>query len=891
MKKLLSVLLCLIILVSSCQLVAFADDINPESKAAPVEAGLLGYLQIMEESSAIGYWDETVTRAQFATYLYNIAKNEATLSVDSYYTDVAKDSELEKAVNHLVKIGVLSVGANRLFRPDDVVSFGEACKMLVVLAGYETYANAMGAYPGGYITTAHKLDITLGINSNVDLDRYSAAVMIYNTLHAGVFDIGSITEEGPVFTDKGTETVIEKFYGIYIIEGVVTKKNGADIYSSERAEEGVIAFDSTEFEDLIQDKMYLGYEVKAFVKDNDPKRDSVVYAQPIEGNNVLKIDARDLIKITPTEVKYFDEKGDVETEKLYDASFVKNGSVILDEDEIEKETNITKGFVTLVANKGKSSYNAVLITEYENIIVGLVESSGMKVYDKLDPSISVHLDDKKLAKVDIMMNGKKSNFYYITENDLLSVVRSADGEYVTAIIATDVVKGTVESYETEKEPCITINGVEYRLDATLAKRIAAGTSILGDYVEVLLDATGEVAHIRTSQKEKSQLGYVYDYDEIGTGFTTGAAIAMYTFDNEHKIFNIAEKVSVNGGKKTTNFREVFAALESIDNKGSVKPQIIRYTLNAKGEISGIFTADHSINMSQANYISKVLEEGTYTYRSNLIYPITAICTETKIIQVPTDDFIYSGKDSSGYFKVIDKSSFKSTSSYTFEAYNLSPGSHYTDVVVYKTKRQEKALSSDKMAIVRRVSKTMDANGEETASLEVFANGQGIRVIARPDCIYQDENEGSLKAEAFKEGDFIRYSADAYGNIAFVKRVISPENFTKGDTLVGMIGAYDSKDRITVNYAADKYEGNEMDNGGILSLISFAKEWGGDITLRLPYSRLKPAVIYDGTRREGDRIYLGNIDNIITYRGTDGVDASIVVTSAETGSIKTFYVIN
>ena len=77
----------------------------------------------------------------------------------------------------------------------------------------------------------------------------------------------------------------------------------------------------------------------------------------------------------------------------------------------------------------------------------------------------------------------------------------------------------------------------------------------------------------------------------------------------------------------------------------------------------------------------------------------------------------------------------------------------------------------------------------------------------------------------------------------------------------------------------------------LSLLSLGEGFNDEISFRLPYSRLKKVIVYDSNRKKGEKVYIGTIDNIITYNGTGGIDASVIITHANIGTIKNVYIVN
>ena len=186
----------------------------------------------------------------------------------------------------------------------------------------------------------------------------------------------------------------------------------------------------------------------------------------------MRIKAEDLNSVSLDAVNYIDEKGREKTAKLKNAAFIKNGQLLAY--DIPAKAKIKKGYLTLIANEGSSSYNVVLITEYEVIVVGLLESTYKRIYDKYDPSKYISLNEEKVPDAEIYLKDRRANFMHIKDDDVLSVLRSEDGENIKVYISTDIVSGKVESLETGEESTLVIDGKTYDIDEALAKRIAAG---------------------------------------------------------------------------------------------------------------------------------------------------------------------------------------------------------------------------------------------------------------------------------------------------------------------------------------------------------------------------------------------------------------------------------
>ena len=253
MKKISAIILCICLLTSSVTAAVFAQDEN-----IPNGAYLLQYLKIMNFADTQNYWSENITRAEFSQAVYNIAKSaDKAKSGNAYYTDIKENEPLFEAVGFLAETGILTVSDDRKFNPDSHVTYDEAVKMLVTLAGYTPYAMSKGAYPTGYIMTAQNLKITNGLTLGGNLDRAAAATLIYNTLSVKMYDVDFIKNGAVNYTFSDTETVLERYFDIYAVEGVVTKQNMTAISSENGDVPGVIAIDGYEYTDKTENQNLL----------------------------------------------------------------------------------------------------------------------------------------------------------------------------------------------------------------------------------------------------------------------------------------------------------------------------------------------------------------------------------------------------------------------------------------------------------------------------------------------------------------------------------------------------------------------------------------------------------------------------------------------------------
>ena len=899
MKRIINILLCLAIAISSCSMVILADETAevPAETAtvyAPEEAELVTSLGIMSVPNKADFWTTCVTRGEFAQYVYNIVKSMDVQAKETYYKDVESGSNLDIALNYLVKTGVLSVGENRLYRPDDYITFSEAYKMLVVITGYEPYAQANGGYPIGYLDAARHLNISTGVVHADFVDNTSAAKLIYNTLFVKMYDLVSVTPIGNHYTGENTERVIERYFDIYRVDGIITAKNMTSLTSKERAKKGIMEINGVVYNDLIEDEQLLGYRVRALVKDNEDGNDDVIFAEISNKTVVVEIDADNLDSITTNKITYRDENEKTKILTLKGALFVKNGSLL--GTDVPSKMKIKNGKMVVISNDEGVTYDTVIATEYEIFVVGLLESTYRRIFDKYDPKKVVNLDDRKLDSVEILLNGSIANFLHIEDGDVLSVVRSEDGKVVTAVISNDIVTGTIESISGPNMEYLTVDGVEYVLNSDLAKRRKAS---FGDKVDLVFDVTGKVAEIRAVATDTYQVGFVHKIAVLRGGLTHAYGMEVYTTEGENKIFELQNELKVYVDRETKKLSptDVIRLLSKEDDQNALRPQLIKFSVNSKGIVNGVIIPEDveedaeedeeefvvDLGMRDSRYLKRILKDETQsTFYRSIILPKTALCDKTLVIQVPDIFAIENDADYRQYFKIIDLKAIQTQRKYYFEAYKLNDNTPYADVLLYKSGSAQEITSYDPYGMVREVSVVIDGYGNEVYGLEVFQETKGVQYITSPECVWPENG--------VEEGDIVKYSIDGAGRIGAIK--VQHRSSTALDPELDPIkGSPIGADYVTCHYAIDKYEGEEMDAGGIKSLISLGNKKSRKIDYRLAFSRIKQAPVYDRQKRPGERVYLGTIDNIITYNGTGGAEASLIISTSSQGSVENLFIIN
>lgn len=149
-----------------------------------------------------------ITRAEISKILaVMLGEGESVQSTDNViFNDVPAEHWAFNYIETLYLLSVINGTAPDIFEPNGNITYAQMCKLLVCAAGYNTYAEATGGYPDGYIKEATALDINNGISctQNDELTREQTMIMAYNTLDIPlcVMDGYELDETTNTYTQK-----------------------------------------------------------------------------------------------------------------------------------------------------------------------------------------------------------------------------------------------------------------------------------------------------------------------------------------------------------------------------------------------------------------------------------------------------------------------------------------------------------------------------------------------------------------------------------------------------------------------------------------------------------------------------------------------------------------
>ncbi|MBQ7875957.1 MAG: S-layer homology domain-containing protein [Clostridia bacterium] len=235
MKKILSVLLCLLMCFEGVNALAFHDYPDVRDEYVHV-TDLLYDLEIIEGDDEGNFNpDSTLTRAEAAAIMVRLLGKDARYvrPGEIVFSDVDSKHWAAGYIERAKEDGIVNGMDDGSFNPEGEVTYHQFVKMLVCVLGYEPVALANGGWNGGgYLYAGSRIvtGITHGIGGKANdvITRMTAARMVYNALDVELMDENSFSTgiEGctdcfPEYND--VKTIMTEYLNCSLMMGIVTK--------------------------------------------------------------------------------------------------------------------------------------------------------------------------------------------------------------------------------------------------------------------------------------------------------------------------------------------------------------------------------------------------------------------------------------------------------------------------------------------------------------------------------------------------------------------------------------------------------------------------------------------------------------------------------------------
>lgn len=736
-KKLYSIIIALVILTGMITLPVRAEE-NEEISDFVISLGII--------NPTIDKPSDYVTRELAAVYVAKMCNINLDMTSDTrYFTDVESESFSNTAINTLVERGVLSVPENHKFNPGAYVSVNEVAKMLASAAGYGMQAEIDGGYPQGYLNATTRMGVTLrAANGKINVAQMS--YMIYDTLRSPFLRTDA---NGKTFSTDKDFTVLANYWDIYEEKGTVqTTPYGSLNQTDSIRGEGyaVINGETYEVSDTVNMHPYLGSYVRYFYEYSSKSGDrKLVYLEDISKEEALNVDIDDFVSFKQNVFTYcLSGKSKTKDITLDNPIIVYNGSV-LGTDVAQTLGNLNKGTIKLKDSNNDGKFDVILITDYRNFYVSMIDANKCVIYNRIDNSYAISWEENKSVRV-LDDLGKEIEITDIKSDQILSVAESVDRKYLEIIVGTQSVTGQITSTSDDSTREVVVGGTTYKIDKSYFAEFKSIYTLDRDYT-LALDHLGQIAYIGEESNSNMQFGFVID--AYNDDVNDSCVLKILKQNSEISAIKVASRYSVDGkGEKTTQkVLELFASA-----KGG-EQQLIRYALSGE-EIVKIDTREISENEDETNSMYDIFSESRKTSRWYNSYNLGRKCVitaSTPVFYIPQDN------TSSETYKVANAAwGLKNDGSYISDAYKINSRNVFADAVVVYYNMDNFRISWDQYPFVIDGFEKRFEDGEIVTVIKGYENA-----TKKEAKIYADSG---VIVDKLEHGDVVFFAYDYNGSV-------------------------------------------------------------------------------------------------------------------------------
>lgn len=574
-KRIISWFLTFIMISGTCAL-SMTAQAKEETEVAAGEqsAAKAEDTAIAEKLTKLGVIDEfdtqtltnTIKRFEIIPLLMELAglnNGAETSAVTSPFLDISAFDKQIGAYSTLYKQGYITGDENRMFRPNDLLTYNEAVTLVINIMGYKLFAMRNGGYPSGYLYTANVCKLLDGLTGQGSdpIVWYDVCRILNHAMDADAVVVTNYTGDGEAeFTLDKERTILEDRYSITKTAGIVTGNENTRLRSSDSTGIGQyqIEIDRTVYNTPDAEyAQFLGKAVYAYLKKNEQGEFDVLYLEEIPKKNTeYRLDAADILFSETTGSKiYYTDKNDSKKHISLDAAnlvVIYNGKSHTGYGALS-DILPKNGYLTALDNTGDQISDVLFINEFQNFIIDSYDSYTNTYYEKytkeplrLDPAeddLRIYNADGSAATIDKLVRGTFISFMQ-TEN-------SKGYRLITVTINSKSVAGQLdEIFEGDK---YLINGTYYELANNMKQYISQGLVAapkVGQTAAFYLDLAGRIGYYdRDAAQIKGQYAVV-----MGTEVTGAIAdsISLKLFTDEGKIIDVKTTKNLNmDGKRYT----------------------------------------------------------------------------------------------------------------------------------------------------------------------------------------------------------------------------------------------------------------------------------------------------------------------------------------------------
>lgn len=702
--------------------------------------------------------EQYVSRYDFLLYAMRTAgySDEMFVSDGQYiFADVEEGSEYLPLIETAYSAGVIKGNGNGLFYGDSNVTSEQAVTMVLRAIDYDIIA----ANGNSYMNIATNLDLFEGLNidSQGNLTRAQAVILLYNVMEANTLEVAS---DGTV--TQSENTVFGDIHSVGYKEGIVQKDFFGDIYGESSHKTNSITINDEQYELYDGDdySSLLGQRVRVYYRD-EKDFSGVLYIEP-KKNNVVQIKRNELIKYIPGEIQYY--SGD-EPEK---AEISDSAVTLLNGERVTVTSEYTvpvAADIRLVDNNNDFEYDYVFIDQYSTVHVKQTDSENKKLFNSITKIGNIDLGEYSRVLY-TYSDGQKAVFEDIAVNDVLNIYSYKSNGLAVVKIHREVIGFEVKSINENSEGGFKFyylydeEGNEYKTNLQFSDVISTKIKT-GYFYNFALDSNGDIAAVNEYNYTGEYIyAYVCNY-YINEHNSDELIIELYTENDEFISCIVSKKVHCVNNSLSLSISEL---KDKLSNSGLIRCTVndgvlkrIEFPsddLSYDGmKIIGASSITSSTNGENRYYGSTYNMGGQFTMKSN-----------TKVMIVPSD----ANRTDKSVYSVTTASYFKSDAYYPgVVGYGSDKKGFVSDVVLVKD--PQGILYNSVPMLVTKISQEYDpaTDGIRTA-ITGYEGGKLKKYLLADNTKAEYTLKTTGETVPIEVGDAIRINFDVQNDINFIK---------------------------------------------------------------------------------------------------------------------------
>lgn len=651
------------------------------------------------------------------------------------------------------------------------ISFDDAVRSLVNITGYRIIVPSDDGNINGYIFTAGQKGILKNVTSAAgkDLTARDAAVMIYNALNIDVLQRNYKGIDTEYKTFDG-ETLLYKYRKMRRAKGIVDANHYVAVIDEKTTGKNDVRINGKYYKDPYNTAGdYIGYAIEFYyTEDRENNELTINFAwKDISNNNEIIIDRKNFLDNDGRKIFY--EENNKEKSKVIPetALIIYNGKAIYKYDN--SLFDFSDKEAVLLDNNDDGKFDVVIIKEGMDCYVSKIDTEHSIIYDGLSKE-EIHTDED-FDRVRVFDDeGKEINFFSVSESEVITVYKSADGELMDIYISKNQMTGMVEEKtEDEDETYYTVSGENYYLSPAFEKYMKNEIET-GITYNFYLNQKNEIVYVKSNASELTY-GYL-----VKCGYRNrldgNVWLRIFASDGEFYLYKLKEKAKIDG----KSYKKAEKYIELLNT-----PQLIRYEIDEEKEITVVDTSTRTSNETEESLNS-------FGTKSQMAYNNAFVGFDGKL-KIDADKtlifFCPNGSAVDDEYGIAKADYLKSSEKYMVQGFSGSSKNCVADAVVIDCNfnNYKKVDKFSKSYVVKDLEWTLNEAGETVQKYTVFNRSTEYTIFSA--------NEQVGAGEDIHQGDIINASFNGKGEFCDIVKVYDAKTNTKLSSSV--ISAFEGTD--------------------------------------------------------------------------------------------------